>query len=139
MIAFFDTSALIYLIEGKEPFATGVRLVLAKIAKKHPRAPIGLSRLTCLECRVGPMKHSNTEALSVYDNFFARTDLVWVDLNEKVIELATQIRVHHGLKTPDALQAACCLQLGRDHIFLTGDATFKRVEGLSVKLIEGGI
>ena len=51
------------------------------------------------------------------------------------VELATAIRVRHGLRTPDALQAASCLQLGRDHLLLTGDATFQRVQGLNVSLI----
>jgi hypothetical protein len=39
------------------------------------------------------------------------------------------------LKTPDALQAASCLQLGSRHVFLTGDGDFKRVVGLNVKVL----
>jgi predicted nucleic acid-binding protein len=46
-----------------------------------------------------------------------------------------KIRVKHGLRTPDALQAASCLQLGPRHIFLTGDAAFKRVAGLNATLL----
>ena len=42
-----------------------------------------------------------------------------------------------GLKTPDALHAACGLQLGDDHVFLTGDAAFRRVAGLHCQLITG--
>jgi hypothetical protein len=34
--------------------------------------------------------------------------------------------------TPDALQAASCLQLGDEHLFLTGDAAFRRLAGLNV-------
>ncbi|MDP2368845.1 type II toxin-antitoxin system VapC family toxin [Rhodoferax sp.] len=63
--------------------------------------------------------------------------LVWVELTKEVVELAAAIRVKHGLKTPDALQAASCLQLGADHLFLTGDSSFKRVSGLSVKVLTG--
>ncbi len=48
---------------------------------------------------------------------------------------AYKVRAGSGLKTPDCLQAACCLQLGQDHVFLTGDAAFKRVAGLKVKLL----
>ena len=33
MIAFFDSSALIYLIEGNEPFSTKIRKELAIAAK----------------------------------------------------------------------------------------------------------
>ncbi len=137
MIAFFDASALIYLIEGKEPFSTNVRSALADAAKKYANLGAGVSRLTWLECRVGPMKTNDRRALDAFDEFFACPDLVWVELSKTVVELAAEIRVGHGLKTPDALQAASCLQLGRDHLFLTGDSSFKRVTGLKVKLLTG--
>jgi predicted nucleic acid-binding protein len=38
VIAFFDASALIYLIEGREPFAGKVRKELSALAKRHPAA-----------------------------------------------------------------------------------------------------
>ena len=112
MIAFFDSSALIYLIEGNEPFSTKIRKELASAAKRHPELGAGVSRLTWLECRVGPMKANDSATLAAFDAFFARSDLVWVELNQNVVELAAAIRVKHGLKTPDSLQAASCLQLG---------------------------
>ncbi len=135
MIAFFDASALIYLIEGVEPFATKVRKELATAAKTHPDLGAAVSRLSWLECRVGPMKSNDHATLATFDTFFARPDLVWVDLSKDVVELAAAIRVQSGLKTPDALQAASCLQLGGEHLFLTGDSAFRRVVGLNVKLL----
>lgn len=135
MIAFFDASALIYLVEGKPPFGRRVREALTPLTKKHPDLGTAVSRLTWLECRVGPLKANDTAALAAFDAFFARPDLIWVELNRDVVELATAIRVKHGLRTPDALQAASGLQLGANHVFLTGDATFKRVAGLSVMLL----
>jgi predicted nucleic acid-binding protein len=134
VIAFFDASALIYLIEGKEPFAGKVRKELATVTKKYPDLAAAVSRLTCLECRVGPMKANDSATLASYDAFFARTDLAWVELTRDVVELAAAIRVKHGLRTPDALQAASCLQLGADHVFLSGDKAFKRVGGLNVRV-----
>lgn len=135
MIAFFDASALIYLIEGKEPFAGKVRKELAATVKKHPDLGAAVSRLSWLECRVGPMKSNDSETLAAFDTFFSRPDLVWVELSQDVVELAAVVRVMHGLRTPDALQAACCLQLGSDHVFLTGDNAFKKVAGLNVKVL----
>ena len=73
--------------------------------------------------------------MALYDAFFARSDLKWIELTKDVVELATAIRAKHGLKTPDALQAASCLQLGTAHKFLSGDPTFARVDGLSVTLL----
>ncbi len=135
MIAFFDADALIYLLEGKPPFADRVRAELAALGRAHPGLQAAVSRLSWLECRVGPMKANDLAALSLYDAFFARQDLLWVELDRVVVELAAAIRARHGLRTPDALQAACCLQLGPQHVLLTGDAMFQRVAGLNVKVL----
>lgn len=135
MIAFFDASALIYLIEGADPFAARLRKELAALAKNHPDLGAAVSRLSWLECRVGPMRANDSTTLALYDGFFVRPDLVWVELTQELVELAAAIRVQTGLKTPDALQAASCLQLGDDHVFLTGDGAFRRVSGLKVKLL----
>ena len=59
MIAFLDACALIYLIEGKAPFAGRVRSKLAEAAQTHPGLEDAVSRLTWLEGRVGPLKHSD--------------------------------------------------------------------------------
>lgn len=136
MIAFFDASALIYLIEGAEPFATKVRKELAAAVKKHPELGAAASRLSWLECRVGPMKGNDNTTLMAFDAFFARSDLIWIELTRDVVELAAAIRVQTGLKTPDALQAASCLQLGGEHLFLTGDSAFMRVAGLNVRVLK---
>ncbi|UYO95012.1 type II toxin-antitoxin system VapC family toxin [Pollutimonas sp. M17] len=135
MIAFFDACTLIYLIEGKEPFAARVRGQLAALSQAHPDAQAAISRLSWPECRVGPMKSNDLDVLARYDAFFARQDIVWVELNRQVVELAAAIRVRHGLRTPDALQAASCLQLGADHLLLTGDPAFERVHGLNVAMV----
>ena len=135
MIAFFDACALIYLLEGKAPFSERVRTEVAELEQAQPGIGVALSRLSWLDCRVGPMKAGDSAALTLFDAFFARPDLVWVELTPEVIELAAVIRVRYGLRTPDALQAASCLQLGANHVMLTGDATFKRVHGLNVRLL----
>lgn len=135
MIAYFDASALIYLIEGVEPFAGRVKTELAHVTKRHQAVDAALSRLSWLECRVRPARKNESAILAAFDEFFARDDLIWVELSKDIVELATAIRVKHGLRTPDALQAACCLQLGARHLFLTGDAAFKKVAGLNVHVL----
>jgi predicted nucleic acid-binding protein len=136
MLAFFDASALIYVVEGREPLATAARASLQRLMAQHDGLGVALSRLTWLEARVGPMKANDASTLQRYDAFFARPDLRWVELTREVVELAAVVRVRHGLRTPDALQAACCLQLGAKHVLLTGDAAFQRVEGLHVALVQ---
>jgi predicted nucleic acid-binding protein len=83
------------------------------------------------------MKANDNATLALFDAFFVRPDLAWVELSRDVVELAAAIRVKHGLNTPDALQAASCLQLGSEHMFLSGDSAFKRVGGLNVRVLTG--
>jgi predicted nucleic acid-binding protein len=135
VIAFLDASALIYLLEGETTWAGAVQRELQQLAEREPTLPIALSRLSMLECRVGPQRRGDQESLDRFDAFFAQPELVWVELESRVIELATRLRAHHGLRTPDALQAASCLQLGGAAVMLTGDADFQRVSALQLRLI----
>ena len=59
-----------------------------------------------------------------------------VEFSAEVVDRATEWRVRHGLKTPDALQAASALSLPRAALFVTGDAGFERVSSLAVRLIK---
>jgi len=107
VIAFLDASALIYLLEGEPPWASAVKHELQALADGHPQLAIALSRLSVLECRVGPLRRGDQSSLERFDGFFARSDLLWQELSPAVVEQATTLRAHHGLRTPDALQAAC--------------------------------
>lgn len=135
MIAFLDANALIYRIEGAAPFAGRVNAALAEAARADAELGAAVSRLSWLECRIRPMRLNDQATLAAFDALFARPDLIWVELTRDVVELATVIRARHGLRTPDALQAASCLQLGAEHLFFTGDAAFQRIPGLNVRLL----
>ena len=81
------------------------------------------------------MRRGDQPCLDRFEALFAQPDLLVVELTAYVVELATQLRANLGLRTPDALQAACCLQLGPDALMITGDAGFQRVQALQVRLI----
>jgi predicted nucleic acid-binding protein len=135
VIAFFDASALIYLIEGVQPFAAAIEAQLLRLKDRQIILESAVSRLSWLECRVRPARRAEVDILAAFDAFFGRADLIWIELSKQVVELATAMRVHHNLRTPDALQAASCLQVGPDHSFITGDAGFRKVTGLNVMLL----
>lgn len=58
-----------------------------------------------------------------------------MELSKDVNGLAAVIRERHGLRTSDMLQAASCLKLGDEHLFLIKDAVFRRVVGLYVRVL----
>lgn len=135
MIAFLDASALIYLMDGEAPWVEATQATLQQLAVSAPGLVLAVSRLSFLECRVAPLRRGDQACIDRFEALFAKPDLLVVELNAAVIELATQLRANHGLRTPDALQAACCLQLGPDAVMITGDAGFQRVQALQVHLV----
>lgn len=135
MIAFLDASALIYLVDGDEAWSGAVQQALQELAAADPSLAIAVSRLSVLECQVGPLRRGDQASLERFDALFAQPDLLWVDLTAPVVEQATRLRALHGVRTPDALQAACCLQLGSDAVMVSGDADFRRIPTLQLRLI----
>ncbi len=133
MIAFLDSSALIYYFEGAPRYQKAVVDALAAIKSKDAKAQVAVSRLGVMECRVKPLREGDKALLAAYDTLFAQTAIV--ELSAEVVTLATNIRASNGLKTPDALQAACAMSLGADCVFVTGDVGFGRVQGLNVQVI----
>ena len=141
MIAFLDASAVIYAVEGTAEWAEAVKQQLRQLADSaEPSAgglQLAISRLSWLECRIGPLRRRDADALARLEAFFLHPDLEWVELSAAVVEKATHLRAEHNLRTPDALQAASCLQLGADAVMVSGDAAFQRVPALRLALVSG--
>ena len=133
MRLFLDACALIYRFEGAAEFRTAATDVIAQLTQAQPSVELAVSRLSVLECRVKPLREGDSALLKRYNDFFAAVTIV--ELKPAVVELATNLRVRHGLKTPDALQAACALSLLGETVFVTGDFAFTKVLGLDVRLI----
>lgn len=130
MIAFLDSNALIYYFEGAQGFRQAVVDVLQSIKASDAHAQVAVSRLGVMECRVKPLREGNTALLAQYDNFFNQVQIV--ELTAAIVTHATDIRAATRLKTPDALQAACALNLGAACSFITGDEDLARVKGLQI-------
>ena len=137
MIAFLDASALIDLVDGEAQWAEATQATLQQLAVEAPDLTLAVSRLSVLECRVAPLRRGDQASLERFEALIAQPDLLVVELSASVVELATQLRANHGLRTPDALQAACCLELGSEAVLITGDAGFQRVRALQICLIAG--
>jgi predicted nucleic acid-binding protein len=134
-LIFLDACAIIYLIEGADPWATRLRNTLIRLREENSDIGIAVSDLSRLECRVRPIRDAQHEVLALYDAFFSADDLTIVPLSPKIVDLATSIRARTKLRTPDALQAACCLSLPQSCRFITNDAAFEREPTLDVMLI----
>ena len=107
--------------------------LIARLTARQAVVDVVVSRWSLLTCRVKPLREGNAPLLKTYDDFFAAIHIV--DLSAEVVDRATDLRVRHGLKTPDALQAASALSLPGEAFFVTADVGFSRVTSLEVRLL----
>lgn len=135
-MVFLDASAIIYLLEGDEALQRHTRRVLQTLRVDDPVVPLAVSALSLLECRVQPIRLADKKRLALFDRFFEDPGLSVVNIDRIVIEVATELRAAHGLRTPDAIQAASAFSAGKETEFVTGDVDFRKVPGLRVQLIE---
>lgn len=94
-----------------------------------------VSRLSVLECLVHPLRDGDSAAVGRHRDFFGADDLQIVEPTPGVIGLATRLRAVHGIRTPDAIQAASALSLPGRTIFMTGDVGFRKVDGLETVIV----
>ena len=128
MKTYVDTSPVVYVVEPDPVFGPRVR---AKIST--PGDALFISDLTCMECRVKPLKDGNAGRLRDFDRFFAMTTVV--PLNAGVFDVAADIRARQpSIKTADAIHLAAALVHGCDR-FLTNDHHLTVFQGIPVELI----
>ena len=134
MILFLDACIVIYWIEAPDPFHACLMARLRALHEQATDATFDVSRLSWLECMVKPLRDKDQDLVDEYRRFFDAGQLQVVELGAPVIERATSLRAMHGLKTPDALQAASALELRGDVLFMTNDQRFKQVPALRVEI-----
>jgi len=132
---FLDANVVIYLVEGAREFRGRVTARLEHYRQQNELTRIAVSRLSWLECRVRPLREKNQRALLAYESFFTEPDLIIVELTAPVVEAAAQIRAALNLSTPDALQAACALQISGPVQVLSNDRRLVRVPGMTVEAV----
>lgn len=130
---YFDACAIIYLVEGSQPFQSKVKSSIAELLQQGD--PVILtSRLSRLECRTGPLRDKNEGLLAKYESFFDQANFLLIDIAPAVIEQATDLRARYGFRTPDAIHLATAI-VESAHVFLTGDDAFRRCTEVNVEIL----
>ena len=135
MILFLDANIIIYRVEAVEPFNQQVLVTVQELVGPYPNIGFAVSLLSIMECLVKPLRDQNSADVERYRGFFASTGLQIIEVSSLVLETATLLRARHGLRTPDAIQAASAMSVKGPVMFLTGDRQFRKVPGLNVRLV----
>jgi uncharacterized protein len=127
-VIYLDANVIIRFVEGDPASRDPIR-------KRLTGEPVLVtSQLSRLECRCHPMRLNDLAVLKLYDVFFSSRDLQLLEITEKVVDQATDLRAQYALKTPDAIHLAPAIVAGATH-FLTGDIKLSRCTQLQVEII----
>lgn len=133
MRLYLDANAVIYSIEGSQPFRDRVLVHIANTAATGAGVLL-TSRLSRLECRVKPLRDLRTDLLSQYDAFLSRDIVQLIEIDANIIDLATDLRVRYRFKVPDAIHLATAIAHRADR-FITGDVALKRCLDVPVEVL----
>lgn len=131
---YLDACSIIYLVEAASPFHDAIVSRLRQ-HRADPTSRLITSRLSCLECRVRPVRDSDQQLLVAYDRFFGADRLLIVEITAEVVASATNLRARYGFKTPDAIHLASAIEEKADFL-LTGDSSLARCTEIAVQVLE---
>ena len=132
---YLDANAIIYLVEAVNPFHATVAARLLP-HRTDPASRVVTSRLSRLECRIQPLRNTDTRLLTDYAAFFSMERLIMSEVTANIIEQATDLRVRYNFKTPDAIHLATAIEEKVD-VFLTGDRALARCVEVKVEVLAG--
>lgn len=125
-----DTSVFIYQLEARPPQAK-VTTDLFRLIQSGTTSAV-TSVVTVTELIVGPLQLGRTGTADDYERLLLDfPNLAVVDIDLSMARLAAGLRARYRLRSPDALQVACCLVVGAT-AFVTNDAILRRVQDLEV-------
>jgi predicted nucleic acid-binding protein len=129
-----DTSIFIYQLEENPSYAEMTGEISTWLERATSSAVT--SSLTMAELLVQPYRAANEPLVNKYYGLLSLfPNLEWVAPDLTIADTAARIRGHHGLRTPDAVQAATAMCRGATAI-LTNDAVFARVAGIEVGILD---
>ncbi len=129
-----DTCVFIYQLEANAQYATLTDRVFSWL--ETPRSLAITSTITMAELLVAPYKSSDQKrANAFYGLLSTYPNLTWVAPGLAIADLAARLRAAHGLKTPDAIQAATAIESEATGI-ITNDAIFQRVVGIETLVLD---
>lgn len=123
-LIYLDSCLLIYAYENHPVYGPPVWAAVGQ----QPPENFAISPLTKMECLVKPIRIANLVVQRYYEESFE--SFSWLPMPESVYELATRLRAHFNLKTPDALHLACAQHHGCDALWTNDERLAQAGHGL---------
>lgn len=132
-VVYFDANAFIYSVEKTEPYRTSLDPVWQSARKAAIK--IASSEIVIVETLVRPIREGDHLLEDIYRGLLLNsTEVNLIPISHPILDRAARIRAKTGLKTPDAIHAATALECDAK-IFITNDASVRRVPGLPIAVL----
>ncbi len=128
LLTYLDANTTIYFVEKVAPYYQGIRQRMTD-AQGKPKVRCVVTELLRMEVRVKPLREDDQNALNDFETFFDAFANQTITLDKPVFELATELRVRHGVKTPDALHLAAAIHAGCNQFWTNDTKLAKAAEG----------
>jgi predicted nucleic acid-binding protein len=129
-----DTSVFIYQLQANPTYIGLTDEIFAWL--QRPKSQGVTSTITMTELLVHPYRDRNQQkADEIYGLLSTFPNLAWIPPSLEIADTAARLRAMHGLRTPDALQAAIAIHAGVTGL-ITNDATFRRLSDLEVLVLD---
>lgn len=125
---YLDANATIYFVEKVAPYYQGIRQRMTDPQGK-PKVHCVINELLLMEVRVKPLRDQDRATLVSYESYFGAFASQTIALDKPVFELATQLRVRHRVRTPDALHLAAAIHAGCDQFWTNDRKLAEAAEG----------
>jgi len=129
-----DTCIFIYQWEANPRYSPLTDYIFSTLEQSHFVALT--STITLTELLVHPYRNQDTvranELLGMLSTF---PHLEWISPDLEIAVRAAEIRAHHRLQTPDAIQAATAIH-SRATAFITNDPIFTRIPDLQTVVLD---
>jgi uncharacterized protein len=131
---YLDTSTFIYFVEQHPRYFPVCEELFHEIEAGRTKALT--STLTLLEILVQPYRQKKDDLVfKFYALLTTYPHLTWVPMTLSVADQAAKLRAEHGLKTPDAIQAASAISCGAGG-FVCNDRIFSKVQAFESLILD---
>jgi predicted nucleic acid-binding protein len=129
-----DTSVFIYQLQENPRYLSLTNPIFQWI--ERPGNAAVTATITMTQVLVQPYREDRDQLVNqFYGLLVTYPHLSWVALDLNVADIAARLRARHGLRTPDALQAACAV-VSQASGFVTNDPVFSRVDAFETLVLD---
>lgn len=119
-----DTMMFVYHFESHPEFGPAAAAIFR--GAEQGRHRLTSSILSLLEVLVVPKRHGKKDLARQYREIFdSFPNLTVLPIDTAIVEIASELRAQHGLRTPDSLHVATAMHSGAQ-AFLSNDSELKR-------------